>query len=546
MEDRTQHELTVEEKKWAAQQVALVVGATEEDSLPLAEFLIGIDNPNELQSQLLDMLGESPLALTFCSDLISKRFPPARQVPAPPLPPRDAPQQKESLPQHSSANTSRPQSRLSTHGTPSEPPPVEQRSIRQLKKERQQLLKKQKEEEKKRQERAKRKRVRCECQASEHPLLTNCLTCGRIICDSEGPGPCMFCGSEVESPDQQLQQHMRRLLRHAEQNEDATSNKQKDKGKGKAPPTPQRPPVKGMLYSMKAGGGMSTREAGLLWDNAIDAEETPSSDNGDSSPKALVSRGKELSEEEYLLLAFKCLGIDSQTTDPTALQEAEAWVKATRRKERLLDYDRTAAQRTKLIDELSDFDPFSVGKWMSPEEKIEAEKRKVERAKEEQKREERLRSGMRVLRLDFQKGAVDIKRPDEADDEEYTHPEMPGSSTNSASNKKPQPVVDPSGKSESTSSETVDAYPKHATATQSSATHGSFANNPLLGDRAAPKFILEPEKKSSTKVGKKTKSKAKGKEPEPGKERAAAGANDLEKRRQMLRIQTDADDEKFA
>ncbi|KAJ1796636.1 Activating signal cointegrator 1, partial [Coemansia sp. RSA 2399] len=276
----TNRELTVEERTWAAQQIALVVGATEADALPLADFLLGVDNLNELQGQLLDMLGESPMALNFSSELIAKRFPPVKQGPAPLLPPRNG---NESRPQHS--NLSRPQSQLSTRGGPPKPTespaigmvayrkadssqeavpsrqqkeptvssavgdeqPVQQKSIRQLKKERQQSLKMQKEQEKKRQERANRKRVRCECQASEHPLLTNCLTCGRIICDSEGPGPCMFCGSEVESPDQQLQQHMRRLLRHSDQAE-AEGGNDKQSSRNKPPHGAHKT---GMSYSIK-------------------------------------------------------------------------------------------------------------------------------------------------------------------------------------------------------------------------------------------------------------------------------------------------------
>lgn len=47
-----------------------------------------------------------------------------------------------------------------------------------------------------------RKRVPCGCFASLHevyPLAPNCLTCGRIICVQEGIGPCFFCGEELVS-----------------------------------------------------------------------------------------------------------------------------------------------------------------------------------------------------------------------------------------------------------------------------------------------------------------------------------------------------------
>ncbi|BET01177.1 ASHypothetical protein domain [Nesidiocoris tenuis] len=38
----------------------------------------------------------------------------------------------------------------------------------------------------------------CECQAIKHSLVNNCLSCGRIVCEQEGPGPCLFCDSVVQ------------------------------------------------------------------------------------------------------------------------------------------------------------------------------------------------------------------------------------------------------------------------------------------------------------------------------------------------------------
>jgi ribosomal protein S15P/S13E len=40
-------------------------------------------------------------------------------------------------------------------------------------------------------------RVKCDCQATKHKLINNCLECGRIVCDQEGSGNCMFCGNLV-------------------------------------------------------------------------------------------------------------------------------------------------------------------------------------------------------------------------------------------------------------------------------------------------------------------------------------------------------------
>ena len=37
----------------------------------------------------------------------------------------------------------------------------------------------------------------CPCQARQHRLMSNCLSCGKIVCEQEGEGPCSFCGALV-------------------------------------------------------------------------------------------------------------------------------------------------------------------------------------------------------------------------------------------------------------------------------------------------------------------------------------------------------------
>ncbi|KAH7851321.1 hypothetical protein Vadar_009785 [Vaccinium darrowii] len=37
----------------------------------------------------------------------------------------------------------------------------------------------------------------CSCQARRHGLISNCLSCGKIVCEQEGEGPCQFCGALV-------------------------------------------------------------------------------------------------------------------------------------------------------------------------------------------------------------------------------------------------------------------------------------------------------------------------------------------------------------
>lgn len=39
----------------------------------------------------------------------------------------------------------------------------------------------------------------CECLGQKHKLINNCLECGRIVCEQEGSGPCLFCGALVSN-----------------------------------------------------------------------------------------------------------------------------------------------------------------------------------------------------------------------------------------------------------------------------------------------------------------------------------------------------------
>ncbi|KAK9302240.1 hypothetical protein QLX08_005685 [Tetragonisca angustula] len=46
-------------------------------------------------------------------------------------------------------------------------------------------------------------RYKCNCETKEHPLINNCLNCGRIVCAQEGAGPCFFCKELVCSQEEQ-------------------------------------------------------------------------------------------------------------------------------------------------------------------------------------------------------------------------------------------------------------------------------------------------------------------------------------------------------
>ncbi|KAJ2815815.1 hypothetical protein IWW50_006707, partial [Coemansia erecta] len=245
---------------------------------------------------------------------------------------------------------------------------------------------------------------------------------------------------------------MQRLLNRTQEN-DSTQSAKGTKGPAQSSgPKSAKSAATGSSYSRKAGGTGAAPSSQLLWEEPKETQATET--------VAALTETTDLTEEEYLELAFRVLGIDKQTADEAAIREAESWVKATRRKERLLGFDRTAAQRTRLIDQSADFDPDAIGKWMSPEEKANAEQRQVERRKVEEEREARLRRGMRVLRLNFKDSSVDIQRESEDSEMHALNPEPKQPAKKPAVVPEPRPAA------------------QQASGNQDA---GAFAHNPLLG-----------------------------------------------------------------
>jgi hypothetical protein len=47
----------------------------------------------------------------------------------------------------------------------------------------------------------------CGCEGELHEVLTNCLNCGKIVCEQERLGPCLFCGHDVHMFDMLTKKH---------------------------------------------------------------------------------------------------------------------------------------------------------------------------------------------------------------------------------------------------------------------------------------------------------------------------------------------------
>ena len=238
--------------------------------------------------------------------------------------------------------------------------------------------------------------------ASVHGLLTNCLNCGRIICKKEGAGPCMFCGIEVEGKEQQWQQQLRRMLlreeKKTEQSRHKVNGEQRD--------------VPGLTRSvpsnMKVGGNKNvTTENQDMWTPLGEkppqrsTEQPPSIEEIEESNTAPFGELAPEEQEQLLQKVFETLGLTSDINNDKKRAEVRSWWEAETRKQRLLHYDQTSAQRTKLIDQSADFDIDKVKRWMSPEERIRAEKRIEKHQQRKLEEEDRRRRGVRVLHLDL-------------------------------------------------------------------------------------------------------------------------------------------------
>ncbi|KAG9305808.1 hypothetical protein G9A89_001097 [Geosiphon pyriformis] len=148
------------------------------------------------------------------------------------------------------------------------------------------------------------KRIPCNCQATKHALLSiapNCLNCGKIICVKEGVGPCTFCGTPVISREQQLD-----LVKQAKR---LKNENQKAAGKKKKPGTGGTVP-----YAAKVSGNLLSTSSGS-WAELGKTEDE--------------ERMRQIREEKR--------------------RAAEL------HKETLLEYDRTSAKRSTIIDQAADF-----------------------------------------------------------------------------------------------------------------------------------------------------------------------------------------------
>ena len=180
------------------------------------------------------------------------------------------------------------------------------------------------------------KRPTCDCMATTHDLLLaapNCLSCGKIVCIKEGLGPCTFCGTPLLSSSET--EDMISFLRAERGREKMQADNSANR---RAKATQEKP----KLYSQgHTGAGYGT----------------PAASGRDND--------------------------DDDNDDAAALQRARE------HRDKLLSFQATNAQRTKIIDEAADFDTsaissagFALNMWATPEERALQLKKQQKRMRE--------------------------------------------------------------------------------------------------------------------------------------------------------------------
>ncbi|KAG0369700.1 putative zinc finger motif, C2HC5-type-domain-containing protein [Gamsiella multidivaricata] len=282
---------------------------------------------------------------------------------------------------------------------------------------------------------AAKERKPCYCLATKHKLnvfAPNCLSCGKIICALEGPGPCTYCGKSVVSIEQQ-QAMVLELKREkavlAKQKAMATATR---KNKATA--------VSTAGYASKLGGGMSAATGAAGGWVGLNHE----------------SRG--MTEEEELEEAMKA-----------SLAQAH--------KEKLLEFDRTSARRSHVIDQATDFvlPGDRPNLWLTEEER----QQEAVKAKQNLEKVTAAASGYqraKVMTIDVVNRRVVVE---------------PSTGSHAQEEEEDDAVPEPVSAFDLTKSTSVSGGDRHG------GRGGAFAMNPLLRMGENPTFIPHRSAKSA-------------------------------------------------
>lgn len=243
----------------------------------------------------------------------------------------------------------------------------------------------------------------CNCMGTRHPLFEfhpNCLNCGKIICSKEGLQPCSFCGHELLSETEKLQ--ILNVLTMEKLELEGKNAKEK-------PKAPQKKKEK-ITISINAAGEHNLRRQDFVF-KQIELKREKEAKLSAKQAEEL----KQIREQEEELKFFE----ERKDKDPELIAAQE-------RLDKLLNFQSTGAERTKVIDRASDFDVpnGNTNLWASPLERaLQLKKQQRQLRKQQELEKERSGRGRKVLDMTIRDGKVILReqitkgKPDENSDE---------------------------------------------------------------------------------------------------------------------------------
>lgn len=238
------------------------------------------------------------------------------------------------------------------------------------------------------------KRYICNCQGNRHPLFEaapNCLSCGKLICSMEGMHmkSCSFCGEELISAKERSL-----ILDMLKEEKENIDNGKKDN----------------TSENMQAQKKKKKKEKIYMMSSSMGTNEFQKSD------EQLMKMEKDIERERKRKMVLENENISNDPTGDSENTENEITdpelLAAQKRLDTLLHFQDTSAERTKIIDNASDFSMSDTNNiWGSTKERALMLKKQQRNMKKWEK-EERERNGRKdkyVVSLNIgQNGKVTI------------------------------------------------------------------------------------------------------------------------------------------
>ncbi|ODV93943.1 hypothetical protein PACTADRAFT_19414, partial [Pachysolen tannophilus NRRL Y-2460] len=237
----------------------------------------------------------------------------------------------------------------------------------------------------------------CNCMATKHPLFEfypNCLNCGKIICAKEGLQPCSFCGKELLSDKEKLE-----IMNILTREKIDLENKGIKKSSSSPGPTSASNENKKKKYTILINSLTSnSREEQDKLFKKIEAQNALKNQR----EQEILEEEKKIAEQKEELKKYSQL----KDKDPEL-------IKAQERLDNLLNFQSAGAERTKIIDQASDFElpnQSELNVWASPMERaLQLKKQQRQLRKQEELIKERSGRGRKVLDLSIRDGKVFVR-----------------------------------------------------------------------------------------------------------------------------------------